>query len=173
LDEESPKKISALLEDFLPFLRQSQNSRTNFQKDILDALWYWGKAALTNLPRDKLLESVIGLERLLIPYPGESRYRFALHGAAILAPLRDETENTAKELRAIYDQRSTIAHGQEDVGNKNQDPHEVANKAHKLLAKAIQKILQFYKSGKLTMSESVARQVEGLILRNAYLGPNA
>ena len=53
------------------------------------ALWRLGRACSADLPRDQLVEAVIGMESLLVPGPGESTYRFELHGTAVhrIAPV--------------------------------------------------------------------------------------
>ena len=42
-------------------------------KELQDAIWHFGRACLTPLPRDILLESVIGLDGLLVPGGGDLR----------------------------------------------------------------------------------------------------
>jgi hypothetical protein len=134
-------------------------------KDIRVAFWYWGRAALTDLSRDRLLESVIGLESLLIPNSGETRYRFGLNGAALLACSRVEATEKANELRKIYDKRSSAAHG------GSEESFNEANVAHKALGDLIAIVLHLYKTERMNLSERFATQLEKNILAKAWLNP--
>ena len=134
-------------------------------KDVQAAFWYWGRAALTDLNRDRLLESVIGLEHLLITNSGESRYRFGLHGASLLSSSGDNAIDKAKELRKIYAQRSSAAHGSAD-GSFGE-----ANIAHKALGELIAVVLHFYETGRINTEDRFAKQLETNILTKAWLNP--
>jgi len=109
------------------------------------------------------MESVIGLESLLVPNPGESRYRFGLHGAALLTKRPEESEEMAKTLRSIYSKRSTIVHG-----NRTDELH-YANKALKLLGNSIESIINLFEVNILKPENPLAKQIEGLVLRNSPL----
>lgn len=68
-------------------------------------------------PVDALLDFVIALEALLLPYDAETRtgdlsYRFRAHGAVYLAPSVLERTETWKQLQALYNLRSRAVHGQ-------------------------------------------------------------
>jgi hypothetical protein len=134
-------------------------------KDIRGAFWYWGRAALADLSRDRLLESVIGLESLLIQNSGETRYRFGLHGAALLASSSAKAKDKASELRKIYDKRSSAAHG------GSEESFNEANVAHKALGDLIVIVLHLYKTERVNLTERFAKQFEDNILDKAWLNP--
>jgi len=154
-NENTTQKIRDLMPAALEWRKKSE--------DIRQAYWHWGRAAVTDLYRDRLLESVIGLERLLVPHAGESRYRFGLHGAALLASTRNDTLDTARQLRKIYDRRSSAAHGSVE------DPPTESVTAHKFLGNAIRVILQLYEHGDFSPNSRIAKQLEQRILRNSWL----
>jgi len=134
---------------------------------VRQALWYWGRSTLHRLDRDILLDSVIGLESLLVPNPGESTYRFGLHGAALLAASAEESIVIAKELRRLYAQRSRAAHGSPS------ERYDDAWKAFGHLSKAIAALAEMLDSGTIQSSHKadVAMQLEELVLRRAILRP--
>lgn len=77
--------------------------------DLADVVWMFDRATLAVLPRDILLESAIGLERLLVHGSGENTRRFKTYGAALIggaAPVE-----TVKRFGEIYSLRSRAAHG--------------------------------------------------------------
>ena len=92
------------------------------------ALWLLGRAYNAALPRDVLLDAVVGLESLLVPGPGEAAYRFALHGTAILAA----DHKVHDDLRKIYHLRSSAAH----AGTAD-DFSSLAPRARQLLAHVV------------------------------------
>lgn len=131
-------------------------------QDIKTALWHWGRACIAELKRDRLMEAIIGLESLLVPNPGESRYRFGLHGAALLAQTPEECEVIAKELRNLYDNRSTIAHGK-------RAERLSADDAFKYLGQAIQSIINLFDANLLKpKNPPISKQIERLVLHNSF-----
>lgn len=65
---------------------------------------------------DGVLDFVIVLESLLLPYDRDARrgdlgYRFRVHGAHYLAERADERPPIAKQLSSIYEIRSRLVHG--------------------------------------------------------------
>ncbi len=129
--------------------------------DLERALWHFGRACVAVLPRDVLLESAIGLDSLLVPGGGEARYRFCLHGVAILSPMLGAPElgELSKELDKIYSERSRSAHGRRSV-----QPLPSALRARKFLAKAIESIIRLTLDGSLdprmgSVGEAVQRYV--------------
>lgn len=67
-------------------------------------------------PVDALLDFVIALESLLLPYDrhartGDLAYRFRLHGAFLLAGDKEGRASTWDELTALYRTRSQAVHG--------------------------------------------------------------
>jgi hypothetical protein len=137
--------------------------------DIKDAIWHFGRACLTPLPRDILLESVIGLDGLLVPGGGDSSYRFKLHGAVLLSNDSEKTLELYKKLGKIYDMRSGAAHGEsrgESLGN--------ARDARMYLSRAIFKISELCDKGKLPCKEKeetldMAKSLQRLIISKSSL----
>lgn len=67
-------------------------------------------------PIDSLLDFVIALEALLLPFDPDTRhgdlaYRFRLHGALYLSESIDERARTSATLKTLYDLRSRAVHG--------------------------------------------------------------
>lgn len=65
---------------------------------------------------DSVLDFVIALESLLLPYDEEARhgdlgYRFRIHGGHFLAETVDERQAVAKSLAELYGLRSRLVHG--------------------------------------------------------------
>lgn len=145
----------------------------NKEQDIKQAMWHFGRACIAPLPRDVLLESVIGLDKLLVPGGGDSRYRFALHGAAILSDkgnsdqeLSDKGNSNQKlfhRLQELYDIRSPLAHGNTPSRKLDRD----AEDARKYLAKAIFRVSQLSQQGIHSSEKSMAKSIEDLVLKSA------
>ncbi|MCK4623526.1 MAG: hypothetical protein KAT62_15105 [Desulfuromonadales bacterium] len=133
--------------------------------DLKQALWHWGRSSLADLDRDALLESIIGLESLLVPGSGDSRYRFGLHGAALLCTPHDNLEERARDLKKLYDRRSRIAHGSRDAITSD------ANRGRRSLADAICAVIALLEAGVLEPSEVIAEQIESIILKKSPLRP--
>ena len=135
--------------------------------DIKDAIWHFGRACLTPLPRDILLESVIGLDGLLVPGGGDSSYRFKLHGAVLLSNDNEKTLALYKKLGIIYKMRSGAAHG-ESKG----ESLENARDARMYLSRAIFKISELCDKGKLPCKEkgiTLATSLQRLIISKSSL----
>ncbi len=132
-------------------------------EDIRQAMWHWGRSCHYNLPRDVLLESIIGLEALLVANAGETRFKFGLYGAALLSPKFGDKEAIAKKLRTAYDGRSSIAHGSKKHKSVSHDDARV------YLADAIARILDLYEAGILDPSSNTSEQIAIIILKNASL----
>jgi hypothetical protein len=67
-------------------------------------------------PADGLLDFVVALEALLLPYDQEVRlsdlsYRFRLHGAHFISDSCDERRSIFRTLRKLYEMRSRLVHG--------------------------------------------------------------
>ncbi|OEU69939.1 MAG: hypothetical protein BA863_11175 [Desulfovibrio sp. S3730MH75] len=145
--------------DIIGLLQQQREKKP----DIKQAICHFGRACLAPLSRDVLLESVIGLEGLLVPGGGNSGYRFALHGAAILSNKDEPDENLFKRLQKLYGGRSGLAHG--DTPSSRLDHN--AQDARKYLAKVILRLSQLSQQGILPSEESVAKSVERMVLEAA------
>lgn len=127
--------------------------------DVYDALWYWGRACLAELDRDRLLESVIGIERLLVPGGGESRYRIGLHGAAMLAKDQTEAREKAKQLRDMFQARSSVAHGAVATKGKN-----LTYLALQTLGELVAVVTAELNAGRLMPTPTISEQVQDQIL---------
>jgi len=147
--------------DEVKWLLSKASTMRQRSPDLRQVFFYWGRSALAKLDRDRLLDAVIGLEGLLVPNQGESRYRFSLHGTALLARFADSVEACNTELKNIYGKRSSLAHGNPGEGVAE------ASRALQLLGKAIEAILQLSDSGMLRLSEKVAPQIEKIVVRNS------
>jgi hypothetical protein len=157
------------VKEFLASLAQA----TALANGLGDALWAFGRSCVAPTPRDALLEAAIGLERLLVPRgPGESTYRFRLHGAAVLV---DEAK-AYEELNEIYKRRSDVAHGgasepkTSKVTPTGPAPlQSSASRARFLLARAVHSIALMINSGELVLSSdrSLATAVGDLVRRRA------
>lgn len=162
-----------LTQDSLRLTRELISKALSYREkssDIGQAFWHWGRACSANLDRDRLLESVIGLERILVAYPGESRYRFGLHGTALLTKDSDDAKSKAKELRRLYDKRSSAAHGS---GGRT-DRVKEADLAHKALGDSISSVLELFDRDFLKPEKkegSLALQIEQWVLRNSPIRP--
>ncbi|MGW4059730.1 hypothetical protein ACWEGE_15700 [Amycolatopsis sp. NPDC004747] len=76
---------------------------------------FYSGAARRN-PADAILDFVIALESLLLPYDESARhgdlgYRFQIHGAHYLSEKPSDRVNLAKKLTALYGLRSRLVHG--------------------------------------------------------------
>jgi hypothetical protein len=134
--------------------------------DLERGLWHFGRACCAVLERDVLLESTIGLDSLLVPGGGEARYRFRLHGAAILSPMLGTPEVMSNELGEIYGERGRAAHGR-----WSSQASSLALRARKFLAKAIESIINLTLDGSLeprmgSVGEAVERYVLTRTARN-------
>ncbi len=76
--------------------------------DLVDVLWLYDRAMLSNSSRDLLLEAAIGLERLLVQGSGENARRFRQYGAAIIYDTNPPV--VERNLKKIYNLRSRAAH---------------------------------------------------------------
>ena len=137
--------------------------------DLKQALWHFGRACVAVLPRDILLESAIGLDSVLVPNPGESGYRFRLHGTVMLSKVRkDPVLEIYDMMRDIYGERSRAAHG-------NRPAEEIernALAARKALGDVILAISNLISNGELPPGR-VAEGVESYVLQRATFQPPA
>lgn len=138
--------------------------------EIKNAIWHFGRACLTPLPRDIILESVIGLEGLLVQRGAELRYRFSLHGAILLADEDEKIYELFEQLKDLYDKRSSAAHsgsGSESLGD--------ARDARMRLSKAIYNIVRLFNVGKLPCKDDsgkpkkLADSLQTLVIKKSSL----
>lgn len=133
----------------LSTLLQSQISEKS-KEDFYQALWHFGRSCVSTLDRDILLEAAIGLDRLLVPGGGDSKYRFCLHGAAILSSVKKDDIDFYGALESIYKSRSSAAHGGTSADEKK--IKEQARMSRKLLADIILAIICLAKDQKIDLN---------------------
>ncbi len=137
--------------------------------DLERGLWHFGRACVAVSHRDILLESVIGLESLLVSGGGEARYRFRLHGATILSPMLGSPENLSRELDEIYAERSRAAHGRQPTRAT-----QLAFRARKFLARSLESIIRLTREGNLDPRDgSVPKAIQHYVLIGASRGRQA
>jgi hypothetical protein len=93
-----------------------------------------------------VLDFVIALEALLLPYDAETRhgdlaYRFRVHGAHFLAENISEHREIFKTLNKLYSMRSRIVHGDKYPGRE--EATIAANEGRRLAASGLLKAVHF------------------------------
>ena len=139
--------------------------------EVEQAMWHFGRACTAPMGRDAVLESTIGLEHLLVPDAGESRYKFCLHGLALLG--RSEGDAVIKDLDEIYGLRSKAAHGS---SKSERGMTEAAPRARRLLAQAIQVVTDGINSGALDVSKTkgdIGQAVKNFVFATVKAGAMA
>lgn len=111
------------------------------------ALHRFGLGHSRQEPGDGLLDFVIALEALLLPYDREVRfadlaYRFRLHGALFIADHRRERRAIWRTLNSLYDIRSRLVHG-----NGYPDSKEIASAAKEASSLAARALLKAVRQG--------------------------
>ena len=142
-------QITAGLTERIARLVESVRAAQTATGELEQAVWHFGRACTASMGRDVVLESTIGLEHLLVPDPGESTYKFCLHGLALLSRL--EGDSVADDLGKIYGMRSKVAHGS---SKSERELAEMAPRARRLLAQAIQAVAEGINSGTLDVSQT-------------------
>jgi hypothetical protein len=140
----------------------SQCDSVDTQKDLRGAIWHFGRACVASLPRDILLESAIGLDSVLVPGGGDSRYRFYLHGTAILAKTKEGAIKIAESLKEIYEKRGRAAHGK-----RSTKLDDLSRLARKYLAEAIFSVVELVLAGKIIINNGVADGVEKYVFEKS------
>jgi hypothetical protein len=142
-------------------IRQFKDSAAHAQ-NLNGALWFFGRACVATLPRDILLESVMGMD-LLVGLPrGDSRYRFCLHGAAVLAANPTEGVELFDTLQRVYDARSAGAHG-----HAAREVERLGRNARTLLSRMIDRIAFLIYEGKIASGDQIATSVARWVLNRA------
>ena len=129
--------------------------------DIKFAVWRFGRACTADVSQDQVVEAVIGMESLLVPNPGESTYRFSLHGAAMLCEREEDPGQLVKSLRDLYSQRSGGVHGRSRAEKLDGQANEAVIK----LAHLIRNIIAMQISGELSADGKIAKSIEQFVLR--------
>jgi len=152
LNEEQVGICRQLLKDFLESTKRSDG--------LQYALSHFGRSCLSNLNRDILLEAALGIDSLVSVRGGDSQYRFCLHGSAVLATIGDKS--TFKDLKKLYDLRSTAAHGV-----TTEVASEKAFDARSKLAKIIRAVTRLVLDGKLAdPTEGIAKAIEQYVIKH-------
>ena len=93
---------------------------------------------------------------------GDSRYRFCLHGAAVLAANPTEGVELFDTLQRVYDARSAGAHG-----HTSREGERVALQARTLLGRMIDRIAFLISEGKIASGDQIASSVAHWVLNKA------
>ena len=109
----SPSKLGKLMETVGRLARYSISDPRS-ERDL--ALHRFSSGAARSNHVDGILDFVIALESLLLPYDEDARrgdlgYRFRLHGAHYLSKTKSERSIIAKKLTDLYSLRSRLVHG--------------------------------------------------------------
>lgn len=151
-EQEDMEKVKILIDAL-------HRAMERFQKDMRDVLWLFDRSMTAATPKDVVLESAMGLERLLVGGSGDIGHRFRTFGAALIG--RYDAAETSKKLKNIYNRRSRAAHGDLAAGDKDEEMSKVARC---FLADAIASVVHLIDAGKVTTSghgeETLARSVE-------------
>jgi hypothetical protein len=118
----TPSKIRKLAETVDRLARYSISDPRS-ERDL--ALHRFSSGAARTSRVDGILDFVIALESLLLPYDEDARrgdlgYRFRLHGAHYLSRVKSERPAIAKQLTDLYSLRSQLVHG-----GKYPNPNEI------------------------------------------------
>ncbi len=146
----------------------AEQSRTH--DEIQDFIWHFGRACLVSSPRDILLESIIGLDGILVSTSSDSTYRFKLHGAALLANERETASDLFEILGKLYNKRSKAAHG-----TSRDESFENAMNARIYLSRAIFNIANLCEKRKLPCKDKngnilrMSESLEKLIIKKSPL----
>ena len=159
LDEPSCQFVRKLLSMF--------KSALNAFPDFRDVMWMFDRATLATLPRDILLESTIGLERLLVEGSGENTRRFKTYGAALTAD--GNPEAVSRDLAEIYALRSKAAHGG-DVHPEQFKKFAIAARTY--LVRAIANTVFLVGASKVqpTAKKRLNKAIEGYLMSLMYAG---
>jgi hypothetical protein len=133
-----------------------------WQKDIQQALWHFGRSCVATLPRDILLEAAIKLDGLMVPRSGDSQYRFCLHGAVILSSKNHNSTELFARLKKIYSERSHAAHG-----GPTKKVEDLAADCRKKLAIAIERIVELIRNNELPPADDLAQSVQRYVIEQA------
>jgi len=135
-------------------LLQTLSKATAIFKEFQDVLLMFDRATLARIPRDILLESVIGLEMLLVHGSGDSTKRFHTYGYALIGSTN--TAATVKQLKDIYGLRSSAAHGETKTKS---DFQLLGSTARAYLAEAIANAAKLVLSGHIRPDPELKKNV--------------
>ena len=135
----------------------------NSHKDLKTALWHFGRSCVAPLARDAIVEAGIGLDSL-ISSGRDAGYKFALHGASLLADVGHTPVELFNVFEALWKFRSQQLHGK--VSKKVKEELQLANR---LLAKTMSAILDMAQESLLDLEgfKSIYQAVERYVLIRA------
>lgn len=151
----------SLNKDNVGGLKSEINKLISLCEEILclsHAVWRFGRACVAPTSQDRLVESVVGLERLAIGDSRELRYRFSMNAAILIMSEGDVPEEIVDAMKHLYDQRSKAVHGRTSL-----EMAQYADKAVHSLVKAIATVLDLYKQN-ILIDQNVAKTIEQHIL---------
>lgn len=98
----------------IPILTRFSMRQPRSPKDL--ALHRFAAGIARQNDADAVLDFVIALEALLLPYDPDARhgdlsYRFRVHGAMFIAEATDQRREVFRQLRNLYEMRSRLVHG--------------------------------------------------------------
>jgi hypothetical protein len=98
----------------IPILARFNMRQPRSPKDL--ALHRFAAGIARQNDADAVLDFVIALEALLLPYDPDARhgdlsYRFRIHGAMFIAEATDQRREVVRQLRDLYEMRSRLVHG--------------------------------------------------------------
>ncbi len=135
-------------------------------EDLRAAMYFYGRSCVADLPRDSLVEAVIGMERLLVTR-GAISHKFRSYGAAVLADSSASVVAISQQLKKLYRERSESVHGSDT------EEQELADEALFLLGRLMSRLLTMIGEGKIDQKEKIAKQLEALILKQSLLCPQS
>lgn len=169
---EMENRARELFDDFQATLKEF--------KELIDALHFFGRACIAAQYRDKLIDSVIGLEIILVQGHEQLGYQFRLHGATVFSTQWDESkisifegenelfwkkENLVNWFRDTYGKRSTSVHGSKNEYTEN----DVAQALYSL-AVIIKGIIYLHNKGLLyDKKNKLSRAVKNYVIDKSVL----
>jgi len=137
------------------------NKWSRESNDLKRAIWRFGRACSAETYEDQLVESIIGMEGLVIPNSGEVRYRFSTNSTYLLQTVDHDPENLYKEMKKLYDMRSKAVHGESD-----QEIKEQSDKAIKYFIKCIDRIISLLENNQISDENNIAESLQKKFYQN-------
>ena len=161
LDSSKILEIENLINDY--------NNALSLKEDISNAMWHFGRASVSSLERDILLESSMGLDSILVPGGGDSKYKFCLHGKAVLSKSGYPEQADYQTFEKIYNERSNAAHGRlKQIKKGKKEINNLDKQARLILANTINGIIKLSKKGHINFSkrENIALAVQDFVINS-------
>ncbi|BDZ68556.1 HEPN domain-containing protein [Methanobacterium ferruginis] len=179
-DHSSNFVVKPEIRDKLRDLIDDYSNTLNEYNNLDYILGFFGRACLDDLDRDRLIDSVIGLEIILVQSHEQLGYQFRLHGATILSTQWDENkislfegehelfwkkEELVNWFKKLYNKRSTSVHG----ANSEYAENEVLSTLY-ALAVVIKGFVYLHKKGLLHDDDhEVSKAVGNYIIDKSVL----